>query len=315
MQKEPLARVRVEQEVMRIFPRSSRPTVEYVEEGVSTYVYRIRYAHEIFYLRVLPEINASFAPEVLVHQLLREKQVHVPEVLYFEHYNEAFERSIMVTTEIKGKQLGHCHAEQDQRTILREAGRELAIINSLPVEYFGWIRRDRSEVSHLIAELPSYRAFVLDHLEDDLAILDGQILKSSEIVAIRQVLTRFDRWVDDEQARLAHGDFDVTHIYQDQGRYTGIIDFGEIRGTPALYDLGHFRLRDGETLPTFVLPYLLEGYREAALLPSDYEQRIALSSLLIGIRTLANTKMKRPEVIHNRHTVQSIARDRAFLLL
>ena len=33
------------------------------------------------------------------------------------------------------------------------------------------------------------------------------------------------------QAYLAHGDFDATHIWlDDQGRYAGIIDFGEMRG-------------------------------------------------------------------------------------
>ena len=48
-----------------------------VEEGVSTYVYRIQYANEIF-LRVLPEIGASFAPEVIVHQSLRVLKVSPP---------------------------------------------------------------------------------------------------------------------------------------------------------------------------------------------------------------------------------------------
>lgn len=46
-----------------------------------------------------------------------------------------------------------------------------------------------------------------------------------------------------EQGYLAHGDFDTTHIYQDNGRYTGIIDFGEIRGADRWYDLGYFHMR------------------------------------------------------------------------
>lgn len=40
-----------------------------------------------------------------VHQLLRAKQVKVPDVLYFEHLNEELGRSIMLTSEIKGKLL------------------------------------------------------------------------------------------------------------------------------------------------------------------------------------------------------------------
>src|SRR5712692_11144183 len=98
------------------------------------------------------------------------------------------------------------------------------------------------------------------------------------------------------------------------GRYSGIIDFGEIRGTDSLYDLGHFRMRDGETLPTLVLPYLVEGYREVAYLPPDYEQRISLSSLLIAINTLARTMNRSPENVHDHQGLKSIRRDIQVLL-
>src|SRR5258708_12709093 len=132
----------IEYVVTRVFPRSSRLSVERVDEGMSTYVYRIHHADEIFYLRVLPEINASFAPEVYVHKLLRDKQVKVPEVIYFEHCNELLQRSVMVTTEIKGTHLGHCSAQQNQRTILYEAGRNLAVINTFPLTPFASLTRN-----------------------------------------------------------------------------------------------------------------------------------------------------------------------------
>lgn len=45
--------------------------VERVLEGVSTVVYRITRGGERFYLRILPEIGASFAPEVYAHGALR----------------------------------------------------------------------------------------------------------------------------------------------------------------------------------------------------------------------------------------------------
>lgn len=299
----------IEYVVTRVFPHSSRLSVERVDEGMSTYVYRIHHADEIFYLRVLPEINASFAPEVYVHKLLRDKQVKVPEVIYFEHCNELLQRSVMVTTEIKGTHLGHCSAQQNQRTILYEAGRDLAVINSFPVKRFGWISRNRPQVTRLEAKHLSCRTFIHEHLEHDLATLDAQVLERSEIIAIRQILDRFDAWLDGDQAWLAHGDFDVTHIYQHQGRYTGIIDFGEIRGANSLYDLGHFRMYDGETLPSLVLAYLLEGYKEIAHLPPNYEQQIYHSSLLIAISTLARAVKKSPRDVRNHHSLKSIRRD------
>src|ERR1700692_3992880 len=77
----------IESILKAVFP--TKPTrLERVPEGVSTYVYRIVFPRETFYLRILPEENASFAPEVLVHRQLRQIQVKVPEVLHFEHCNE-----------------------------------------------------------------------------------------------------------------------------------------------------------------------------------------------------------------------------------
>lgn len=73
----------IETVVRHIFPSISF-MVERVAEGVSTFVYRILCGDETFYLRVLPEAGASFAPEVTAHTLLRQRQVNVPEVIYFE---------------------------------------------------------------------------------------------------------------------------------------------------------------------------------------------------------------------------------------
>jgi aminoglycoside phosphotransferase (APT) family kinase protein len=240
----------IEALVAQIFSRSVPSHVERVEEGVSTYVYKIYRGNEIFYLRVLPEANASFAPEAYVHAMLRARNVKVPEVVYFEHYNEALQRSVMVTTAIKGKHIGHYPVNEVPRSTLVEAGRDLAVINSISVQGFGWIKRDSSKVTALEAELPTYRAFVFEYLEEDLAFLSEHVLSTREIKAIWEIIDRFGDWLDIEQALLAHGDFDATHIYQEHGHYTGIIDFGEIRGGDSFYDLGHFQMHDtaGELL-------------------------------------------------------------------
>ena len=294
----------------RIFPRAARPLVERVAEGVSTYVYRLHLADETYYLRVLPEANASFAPEVYAHQRLREQGVMVPEVIYFEHCHEPFERSAMVTTEIPGTSLASCRDAQMQRDVFRQAGRDLAVINSLPVQGFGWVQRDKSTIPYLEAEHASSRAFLCEYLERDLAALAAaHALQRETLVLIRRILHDYDAWVDSEQAWLAHGDFDTTHIYQEAGRYTGIIDFGEIRGADAFYDLGHFSMHDGETFPSNLLPWLLEGYQEKTPMPDGSRQRIAFASLLIGIRTLSRALQKRPESLATHHALQSIPRD------
>ncbi|SRR5258706_10293373 len=123
----------IETIVRHIFPSTS-PVVERVAEGISTRVYRITARGEIFYLCVLPEEGANFAPEVATHTQLRQRQVSVPEVIYFEHYNDLLQRSIMITTEIKGQPVSQSASlpEESREAILAEAGQDLACINSVP---------------------------------------------------------------------------------------------------------------------------------------------------------------------------------------
>lgn len=85
---------------------------------------------------------------------------------------------------------------------------------------------------------------------------------------------------------MAHGDFDDTHIFRVGGTYSGVIDFGEMRGAPPLYDAAHYPLHDRPfARPTS--PSLLEGYADVLPLPDDLETQIAILALLIGVRVLA----------------------------
>src|SRR5579884_2731582 len=79
--------------VRHIFP-AGPSSVERVLEGVSTYVYRVFYQRETFYLRILPEVGANFAPEAVVHTRLRQLQVRVPEVVYVEPCKDLLQRSV-----------------------------------------------------------------------------------------------------------------------------------------------------------------------------------------------------------------------------
>lgn len=312
---QPIDLAAVQAIVAHIFP-SSTPHIEHVAEGVSTHVYRIISRNETFYLRILPEVAASFAPEVAAHTQLRRLQVNVPEVIYFEHYNEIAQCSLMVTTEIKGRPLSQSQSLETKvlHTILREAGRDLARINSLSVAGFGWILRDAPDTEHLHAQWADHRSFALEYWKADLAYLGKNVLSASEIKDLEHILVRYHSWLDVAQAHLAHGDFDVTHIYQENGLYSGIIDFGEIRGTGPWYDLGHFHMREGEQYPTPLLPPLISGYKEIYDLPPNYEQMIRLGSILINVRILARVLQKRPSYHFAQNHVQTLREDIAALL-
>jgi aminoglycoside phosphotransferase (APT) family kinase protein len=294
--------------VGRIFPPYGRCTVERTADGNSTQVYRICRGSEAFYLRVAEERTASLAPEVQVHEVLRARGVKVPAVIHFEPFDARLERSVMVTSEIPGQPLARCPVDRALRDAVRAAGRDLAVVNSLPVAGFGWISRTLEAGAPLEAEHARYRTFVFDQLDADLAFLGRTVLTTAEAAAVSRTIERHDAWLQSDHAWLAHGDLDVTHIYHHEGRYTGIIDFGEIRGADRLYDLGHFNLHDGETVPQPLLHSLLQGYREVLPLPPEYEQRISLLSVLIGVRALAGNARRTPVNAYQRHLCLAIRR-------
>lgn len=300
--------------VNRIFP--SRPLrVERVTEGVSTHVYRIVFQRETFYLRLLPEEGASFAPEVAAHTHLRQLQVKVPEVIYFEHCYEPLQYSVMVTTEVKGVPISQSSEprREELEAIVREAGRDLARINGVKVEGFGWVRRDLLDTEHIRAEWTTDRAFMLEYWATDLAYLSEHVLDASEVAALERIREYYDCLLEGEQGYLAHGDFDTTHIFQENGRYSGIIDFGEIRGTNSWYDLGHFHMRNGEYISYSQSPALIRGYNEITFLPENYEQAIRFASILINVRALVRSLQKRPINHYIRHQVKMLKEDIAFL--
>jgi aminoglycoside phosphotransferase (APT) family kinase protein len=265
-----------------IFSDTVQLDVEYMPESHSTEVYRVRRDGAVLYLRVLPEQGASFGPEAYVHRILRARGLLAPQALYFEHYNPLLQRSIMLTTEIPGRAIGYGPRSPQAQQIVRQAGRELATINSIPVHGFGWIKRDHGCVESLSAECDSYAEWLRPDLEAALATLAQRaVLSARDVQALRLAIDEAEDLFGGEPAYLAHGDFDVTHIYHQDGRYSGIIDFGEIRGANQLYDIGHFQIENADLLPD-----LLEGYAESGTLPQDHMRRIALNGVLIGARRL-----------------------------
>jgi aminoglycoside phosphotransferase (APT) family kinase protein len=256
-------------------------TVVRVPEGGSTIVYRIDTGERTYYLRILPEPDASFAPEVATHNRLREAGLHVPEVVFFEHYNGLFQRSLMLTTAIAGQAVGHDDPPAAIPQILHQAGRELAIINQVTVQGYGWIRRDSPDLK-LWAEYPTLPQWLTEHFAEPIrALYQSSGLTSQNVDILLELLDTACQVFQSEASVLAHGDFDVTHIFYDDSGYTGVIDFGEIRGAHRLYDLGHFAFESSD-----LLPFLLQGHTEITPLGEDFQHDLYLTALLIAARRI-----------------------------
>ena len=246
-------------------------TIERALGGMSTPVYRVHRREECLYLRMSEDAGGSMHAEVAVQEHLQEAGVAVPEVIAMDDAPE-IGRGVMLVREVPGGPLVD-DDEIDRVPILRGAGRDLARINALAVQGFGWIRRDEP-VWPPRGEDATYEAFVDSGTASIAVVADRLDGSQASVLATRVERAR----ADDPPSRLAHGDFDATHIYQRDGVYTGVIDFGEIRGAEPHYDLSFFLVQDASRA---MLGDLIAGYAEVALLPVDLEARLQRSATVI----------------------------------
>lgn len=259
-----------------------------VSQGVSTWVYRVVFAEHVAYLRVLPEVGSSFWPEVATHQLLAADGVRVPQVLRWEHCSPQLGHSTMLTSAIPGASVADQPSSR-LRAILEAAGRDLARVHTQPVAGFGWIDRRPTSAGVLRAEHATFAQWVEAEVRNPLAVLRQRgVLRGEDVVLVQSRARELVARTASAPARLAHGDLDLTHIFANGNEYSGLIDFGEIRGTHQLYDLGHFAIEHQA-----LLAYVLVGYASITPLPADIERQIELTALLIAIRRLGRSYARR----------------------
>jgi len=260
-------------------------TVSRTPEGVAAQVYRVEAAGRVLYARIAEEDYEDLSVDSALLDHLRRQGLHVPEVVHVEPFDQALGRSVLLMAEIPGRPLAECRDERAARRVARAAGRELAVLNRVAVEGFGWVER-RPPTWPLRGAWATYAGFVASDLPDPWPGRLAALFPSRELDRLWSLVAG-ERGRDLAGGQLAHGDLDTTPIFQVEGHYSGLIDFGEIRGTEPLYDLAHFLLHDQERLAMPLLADLLAGYGEVAALPADHQELIRRSAILGGLRQLA----------------------------
>ena len=253
--------------------------------GVAAQVYRVQAAERVLYVRIAEEDHEDLSVDAALLEHLRGEGLHVPPVVHVEPFDQGLGRSVLIMGQIAGEPLAHCRDEGAARRVARAAGRELAVLNGLGVRGYGWIQR-RAPVWPLRAIFRDYAEFVTSYLPDPWPGPLAPLFSAAELDRLWSLVAS-ERRRELGGARLAHGDFDTTPIFQVDGRYTGLIDFGEIRGTDPLFDLGHFLLHDQESTPIPLVDELLAGYAEVVVLPVGHEELVRRSAILLGLRQLA----------------------------
>lgn len=264
--------------------------------GGSTPVYRVILGATVTYLRLAEEPGERRDAEVRVHELLLTRELPVPEVLRFEPAPPELDRSATLTSAIAGRPIDGQMPIAAVRRIARQAGRDLAVINSLPVEGYGWVDEAHGEDRHLVAEHRTRAAWASEYLAAMDTVIASRVLDPGLDGTLHEAMRAWSDLPDRGWSSLAHGDFDTTHIHADPETHTyaGIIDLGEIRGADPLYDLGHLWTHTANAFETDVFDHVLAGYRERTDIPDDWHVQIRLQAIAIATRALA-IQLGRPE--------------------
>ncbi|HEX3816093.1 MAG TPA: aminoglycoside phosphotransferase family protein [Mycobacteriales bacterium] len=273
---------------------------ERTPDGVSTEVYRIFRGERIFYLRRPVDGPGSFAAEAAVHTELRRLGIAVPEIIYYELFDEELRRSVLVTTEIPGRPMttdGPAPAALPR--IYRAAGRDLALLNQIAVDGFGWIQ-NRQTGWPLHAEHRDFARWIADF---DAATLRHLGFSHEDVRRVEQIVADEVRHAPPPgHGLLAHGDFYVSQVFHRDGHYTGIIDFGSIQGSNGWHDLATFRLSDLEQdMPEeAAVPHLEAGYAEVADVPPDFHARVRGTAATIMAERLVRQYLAEGEAARER---------------
>jgi hypothetical protein len=206
-----------------------------INQGVSTTVFNVNPDGENLYFRIQPIKDYAYSPVVSAHKLAAEKGILLPEVLYSEDFSKHFEgRSFMIIKSLKGNNL-----EEDtevDKNVMFEAGKDLALLNTIPTDQFGWIERSQS-TEKLYSNFPTLKDDLTNKLDERLDEYKKLgMLDNDQIKKINLLVGKLGKLID-FQPTLAHTDISYAHIFVNKSGYSGIIDFDDIRGSHWMLDL------------------------------------------------------------------------------
>jgi hypothetical protein len=218
----------------------------------------------------------------------------------------------MVVDEIKGKSIEEIRPKNEKvlKNIMKSAGKQLAIIHSVKVDGFGWINRNYHDI--LKGEKNHFNDYFNEYLESDLQSLHQYSFTEKEINYFMKSMNIAQKILFTESAVLVHGDFDLSHIFYSQEEnihnnnlkeeedillfdmnneiseninyfYSGLIDFGEIRGNHKVFDFATFILFYQERE---LYSYLIDGYREISQFNQEDIYATEFMALFIILRFL-----------------------------
>ena len=281
------ARFQASDEVIRRAARavSTRPLVAKtrIVHGEANEVYALAYEGGLeVILRLARHAKGLFEKERWAIDRCRALGIHAPEVLSVETLDSAGETlDACILEKLPGERLSDSLSllRATRRRVVIELGEELSRMHTIGVD-----------------DLGEGAAFFAGDTDDFLELEDEFVELASAAGLDSDVLARAFRLYQATVARqapasrrLTHNDLRACHVLVDQGRLSGVIDFGQVSLDSPINEFAKWDYWEAPDLP---VAWLEEGYGDKSLFGTGYERlftALRIANALWALRWYALT--------------------------
>jgi len=234
-------------------------------------------------VRISRSKHSRFEVEKWAIERARDAGVLAPEILLLEQHDSEDENlTFCVQKKIEGERLkalmsrvGVESEEVIQATI--NAGVNLAKIHSVKTDGYGGLREPGK------GKFDTWEKFMLEWVGKREYLIDSANelgLEEEVIDKALGILEANSNIYQNVEPHLLHGDYGGDHIFVQDGKVTGIIDFENCMGGDVAWDFGWWSYFWKSRPP---IELLIEGYKKEGDLGSQFELRVNLCKLRLGL--------------------------------
>ncbi len=222
----------------------------------------------------------EMAAEAWACERVRAVGVAAPEVVALDVDQRTLPAPFLVLRRLPGGAL------TDRRDpALVEAGRQLRIVHSIPIDGYGFLSAGDGEANAPTGSHPTWAEFTAEAAGCLAELVAHDVISERFAIRLQSALQAHGHDVRFEgPGRLLHGDLKPPHVFADAGRLVGIIDWGDTAAGDPRYDLARFSLAGEEYLGPLLTGYELE-------LTSDLRTTFAVYRL-IRVTTILRDELR-----------------------
>lgn len=233
-------------------------------------------------VRISSNESPRFLPEKWAIEQCKKNKIPVPNVLLVENFLDSDnKKQICIEEKLPGQALSSLIKDLKEKELielLRKSGKVLSSIHTIPVLGFGIID-DQGKGEFKTNEEYILKMRVENKEKYEVAAENNEM----DVSIITRSFKYLEKYLDvykKTKSVLLHGDFSAQHLFFDEGMLTGVIDFEGACGGDPVRDLAWWDYFSPKT------EYLIEGYTNKKFLADNFELRLHIYRLHVGLGIL-----------------------------